>query len=78
MRDLKEKCCRSRDCLLVILFMYMKVERVWLEIKAGKLAYLLVAISCSLHMTQSLLLYLSRCSGLTVWGLTLVAVVGRA
>ena len=59
--------------------MYTKVERVWLANQAGKLAYWLAAISCSLHMTQSFLVSnFPECSGSTVGGVTLVAVVGRA
>ena len=76
MCDLKEKCCRSRDCLL---FMYTKVERVWLANQAGKLAYQLAAISCSLHMKQSFIVSsFPECSGSRVGGVTLVAVVDRS
>ena len=39
MRDLKKNAA-DPDCLL---FMYTKVERVWLANQAGKLAYLLAA-----------------------------------
>ena len=46
---------------------------------SGKLAYKLAAISCSLHMTQSLLISsFSRMFWIDSMGVTLVAVVGRA
>ena len=46
---------------------------------SGKFAYLLAAISCSLHMTQPFLVSsFPECSGLTVGGVNFVAVVSRA
>ena len=47
----------SGSCALpsVSLFMYTKVDRVGLANQAGKLTYKLAATSCSLYMTQSLL-----------------------